>query len=132
LSEDKFPSEVRDFILTNIDSIGLLEVLNLVFKKRDREWTSAQASQELRSSDQSTDRHLMKLQALRIVTKSTQSPPTFKYEPSDPKLASVLDGLIIAYTVFPIRVMELIYQKPSSVLRDFAEAFKIRKDPKDG
>ena len=71
----------------------------------------------------------MKLYFLGALKKTAESPPTFAYEPNTPELAQAIDDLVVAYTVYPVRVMELIYRKP---MQSFADAFKIRKDPEDG
>lgn len=132
MSDEKISDDVRNFIIANVESIGQLEVLCLIYKNKDRSWTIRQVSNELRSSDVSAERQMGRLLSIGIISPEVASPESFRYAPATSELSDIVDRLVAAFTIYPIRVIDVIYKRPSEALRNFAEAFKIRKDPKDG
>ncbi len=132
LSDEKISEDVRTFIYSNVDSVGLIETLALLVHNKDRDWTSQQISQELRSNKDTVDHQLKRLTALGIVVPHEHDPQRYRYAPSSVELSAILEKLVDAFEIYPVRIIELIFKKPNEALRRFADAFKIRKDTEDG
>ena len=57
---------------------------------------------------------------------SARSPPETK--PASPELAQTVEDLAETYAHHLVAVTQLIHSKPGPGVREFAEAFRLRKD----
>jgi hypothetical protein len=131
LSTNKISREVRAFIITNIESVGLLEVLVLLFKERVQPLSASRITQELRANEQNIERHLKKLLELKLISVDTQNPLNYFYAPGN-EMDKTIQELITAFGTCPARVIETIYDRQREELQVFSDAFRIGKDKKDG
>ncbi|MEW6054973.1 MAG: hypothetical protein AB1540_00025 [Bdellovibrionota bacterium] len=125
---------LKSFILEYIESVGQLEVLKLLATHPKKEWSASMVSQELRGNDSSTAKYLADFSSkgIFIETSKIQKERLYRYQPKNEELAAKVAALIAAYATYNLRIITLIYDRPVERLRGFADAFKIRKDPKDG
>jgi hypothetical protein len=124
-SPDKIPETVKRIIAEHIDSVPELEAILLLRRTRDREWTADEAGARLYVSTTVAE-HLLAALVTRGFFASTSS--RFRYAPATPKLEAVVDELAAAYAEQLVTVTHLIDSKPSSGVRQFAEAFGLRRD----
>ncbi|HEY3917336.1 MAG TPA: hypothetical protein VGL83_06065 [Stellaceae bacterium] len=68
------------------------------------------------------------LQKSGLVDKSGNDPYQFQYWPTTPELDQLVTEVAAAYASAPAAVIEAILSAPSSSVRIFADAFKIKKD----
>jgi hypothetical protein len=52
----------------------------------------------------------------------------YRYGPASAELAAAVDELAVTYVRHLVQVTNIIHAKPSPGVRQFAEAFRIRKD----
>jgi hypothetical protein len=123
------PDHVRRFIAANIDSVGTLEVLLLLRDHREREWTPDEVARELRSGSEIAVDRLAFLRARGLVSEAAAEKPSFRYAPSRPDLARAVDDLASCYATRRVRVISLIYSKPTDQVLTFRDAFRFRKGP---
>jgi predicted ArsR family transcriptional regulator len=123
------PDHVRRFVAANIDSVGTLEVLLLLRDRHDRDWTADQVARELRSARDAAADRLDYLEAHGLLTSSDDGNPAFRYGPSRPVLSRAVDDLASCYATRRVRVISLIYSKPSDQVLSFGDAFRLRKPP---
>jgi biotin operon repressor len=123
------PPEVKEFIGRYILSVEQLEVL-LFLRENAQQFFSAQAvSKHLRSSPRSIQKRLEELKQQGFLTTRGEE---YRFEPNE-TLAKQVDHLAAVYVERRISIIELIFNRPLSAIRDFADAFKLKKeDPKDG
>jgi hypothetical protein len=107
------PDHVRRFVVANIDSVGTLEVLLLLRDHHWRNWTAAEVARELRSGTEAAIDRLAYLRARGLLGQAAGEKPSFRYAPSRPDLARAVDGLASSYASRRVRVVSLIYSKPS-------------------
>lgn len=131
MSDQKIPKEIQEFLIENIESVGQLEVLARILKDPKKTWTAEDLRSTLHSSHQAIEQHLKRLIKIGAVSYDSQN-GEYLYRPIDDRLNRILTALNSAYTTFPARVIEIVYNKSDQVLRDFVDAFKLRKDRKDG
>lgn len=131
LEDSGISAELKRFILNNIDSIELLEVLLLLRKDSKRSWTAAEVSSELRTDPKSAQRRLnyLSMKNLAVVEGSVGS---FRYQPITEELSKMVFQLDSAYRERKFSVINLIFSKPIDRIHVFADAFDFRKEKQDG
>jgi hypothetical protein len=126
------PSEVERFILDVISSVGQLEILLLLRETAPRQWTAGSVARELRFAVESVASRLEDLRARGLLALTAEEGPVYYFAPRDPKDADVVRAVAEMYETRRVSVITLIYSRPSDPVRQFADAFKIRKKDEDG
>jgi len=122
---DAISDVVRRLVLSRIDSVPELEAILLLREHAGRDWSPAEASQRLYVS-QAVGAHILATLAQRGLLSCTEQ--RYRYKPDTPELAQTVDALAEAYAHQLVAVTQLIHTKPSPGVREFAEAFRLRKD----
>ena len=129
------PQDVADFIVANIDSVGQLEVLLLLFQNRNKSWGYRSVSAELRTSDMAAHMTLAHLHQRRLVEANGASPPEYRFPDGRPDLEAIARALAQAYQDRRVTVISSIYSKPERPTRDpvrlFADSFKLKRNKDD-
>lgn len=133
MDSDHVPESLRTFICDYIDSVELLYVLLLLCQNPDREWTLNQLTAEIRSTDSSIEKRLNTLYSRHILLRNSldekvENKDIYVFSPSSEEIRKTVVELSEFYKLCPYRIVELIYSRPNHSLRNFANAFKIRKD----
>lgn len=102
---DPIPSSVVELVTRHITSVGLLELLLLARRTRDRVWTVDGASQELRTSPQSAAIQLEELARRGFLRREQEG---FRYVAADDLDVAVAD-LEHAYRTYRTRIVRLIF-----------------------
>jgi DNA-binding HxlR family transcriptional regulator len=132
LTDEAISHEVKRFISEYINSVELLEVLLLIRSAAKKEWSVDSISGELRSSPESVSKRLTDLCARGLVSRRDMPVPIYRYDPKTKELDVAITGLAQAYAERRTRVIDLIFSKPIDTLRNFSDAFKLRKDDENG
>ena len=116
---------VRRLIAESIDSVPELEAILLLRETSGREWNATEAGERLYVS-KTVAAHLLAVLVERgfFVTRDDRC----CYQPISPELAAAVDELATTYSRHLVEVTNLIHAKPSAGVRQFAEAFRLRKD----
>jgi hypothetical protein len=125
VSED-ISEKLKQFIFAHIDSVEQLEVLLIFHRDSGKCWDVQALSNELRANPTSIGKRIASLKTLGLITPQTD-PSKYCYHPKTPELAALTDSLAQAYKVRRHRVLELIFSSMKRA-KDFADAFKVRKD----
>lgn len=128
MADDPIPADVRAFVLAYIDSIAQLEALLLLRGRPQPEWTVAEVAQRLYISEEQTAAVLARLVADSLVVSSPTPPVRFAFRPASAELAGAVDRLADTYRGHLVPVTNLVHSKPKTRIREFADAFRIRKD----
>jgi hypothetical protein len=123
------PARVRDFVLAHIDSIEQLEVLLLLAARPTTAFTTVEISDELRTAPSSAANRLARLRDHRLIEVLPGDRHRLR---ADPELIAILTQVGEAYRHRRVSVVTLIYSRPSEVVRVFADAFVLKKGPKNG
>jgi predicted ArsR family transcriptional regulator len=117
---------VLAFVDRHICSIEQLEILLLVHRQRNRDWSARAVSDELRSNPESAAARLAELAEDGLVAATNAgSPPTYRYHATgdaDRTVAALAD----AYRDYRLRITERVFSKPDG-LSSFADAFRLRR-----
>jgi hypothetical protein len=121
------PAPVRRFIAGHIESVGQLEVLLLLRAAADKEWTPQEVARAVVTQPGSAAGWLDQLTADRLISRTGER---FRYGPADEAVERAVDELAESYAKYRVAVIGLIFSKPSEQVREFPEAFRLRR-PRD-
>ena len=120
---DDLPKHVRQLIVRHIDSIQQVEALELLSRDPEREWTSAQVSRTLHIPAQACATWLDQFVTAGLVDRGADG---VKHATRG-RDARAVDELIDLYGRRRTTVIEAIYNKPSSAIQSFSDAFRVRR-----
>jgi DNA-binding IclR family transcriptional regulator len=126
MSAVPIPESVRRFILLSVPSVPYLEAMLLLRALGRQAITVTEVSRRLYLPEARAAELVAQLVDMRVVTPNREG--TWRYEP-DPELAARIDELAQAYSTNLIGVAELIHSKSERRAAQFADAFKIRREP---
>lgn len=124
MSDPLIPTVVRQLIAERLDSIPELEAVLLLREGAPRGWTAEEAGRRLYVSTTVAAHVLAELRDRGFFVSDGDA---YRYQPESAALAEAVDALAIAYRGQLVAVTHLIHSKPSRNVRDFAEAFRLRK-----
>src|SRR3954465_5717026 len=108
----EIPEPVVSFIREWINSVEQLEMLLLLKRHPEKEWTAQEMSRALSSNPDAVASRLVPFEAVRLVAVKPGPEPRFRYQPSNPVLDETIRALAEAYSTYSVRVVSLIYSKP--------------------
>ena len=120
--------EVDRFIVEEIDSVPQLEALLLFWNRRPKNWSSAELARELYVSTDLAYDILRYLAHRQLIVEIEEGAGRYALRCEPDKTEGLLSSLDRIYRRELIRVSTLIHAKASRAVRDFASAFKFKKD----
>jgi hypothetical protein len=120
------PQSVDRFLRGSLHSVWELELLLLLHGQRGRSSTADALVHDLRASIAIVGTALGTLQLLGLIERTADD--SYRYAPASPELDQLVGELATAFAGSPVSVTEAILSAPSSSIRTFADAFKIKKD----
>lgn len=122
---ENIPQEVKEFLRKHINSVGQLEILFLLYKNPERDWSPKELSLELRTNQSLAERQLQELSRSSLVLIDDQGRGRCCTEQEQ---VDLVGRLVAFYNLRRAVVIEFIYSQPLEHIRSFADAFKIKKD----
>jgi hypothetical protein len=123
--DSPIPTDVREFILRNIDSIAEVEALLLLRGEPAICWNAATVATRLYITEAVASKSLEKLHALGVAVRGDDG--ASRYECASDDLKASVDRLVDSYRRYLIPVTNLIHTKSASRVRQFADAFNFTK-----
>ena len=125
------PQEVTTFLADHIESVLQLELLLLLRADPARLWSAAALAHEMKIDPVFTAAQLdtFYAQGLLAGEARTDAPgAAYRYAPASAALDATVAAVAAAYASHRVSIIGLIFSKPTSTLKSFADAFRIRKD----
>lgn len=119
------PRHVERFIGRYIVSVEQLEILLLLRRNAEKDWSPEEVARELATSSDSAVVRLSDLREAGLVAAVGRQ---FRYEPSSNDLRQAVDDLADSYGRRRVTVIGLIFAKPPDAIRSFAEAFRLKEE----
>lgn len=119
---------VYAFILENVDSVPHLEALVLLWNSRPVGWTCEELASRLYIPTDKVENLLADLVRLQLLAKSTGTPAKFSYNPVSEQQNEMMRLVDAAYRRDLVRISTMIHSKTSPSVREFARAFRIKKE----
>ena len=126
MTNNGISSELQKFIGHHIHSMEQIEILCLLAKSPSKSWSEEEVFKYIQSSRDSVAANLRSFCANHILTFESQTGYRFSPEPGD--RTRLAWELVKLYRERRVTVIEVIYKKRTDPIRDFAEAFRIRKE----
>lgn len=123
MADAELSPDLHRFIARHIESVEKLEILLLFFRDPAKSWHPTEIFQIIQSSPASVNQKIGELVADGFVTR--QKGDTFQFQLKSQTRVAALDE---AYRLRRIKVIEAIFSQATEELRDFSNAFKIRKE----
>jgi hypothetical protein len=120
--------QVAQFIIEQIDSVPQLEALLLLFNSRPKGWSLETMANSLYVRSDMAARILDSLLQCKLIAVDSHRPDVFFYASEDDYQNRLVEAVDAVYRKEVVRVSSLIHSKGSAGVRDFARAFRIKKD----
>lgn len=121
-------ARVQDFIARHIESVVQLEILLLLREGAGREFCPHQVAEELKIAPSWAGPHLRVLADRGMLARTEGKDPHYRYAPNTVELRSAIDELAQNYAERRVSVTALIFSRPPTPLREFSDAFRLRRD----
>ncbi len=126
MTRPELSPELRRFIVNSIPSVPFLEaVLLLLRAESQREWDAAAAARRLYLPEARTAELLRGLQDAGIAVGGEGG---VRYAPATEELRTAIDQLAAHYAADLVGITDLIHSRVDKKARQFADAFRWRKD----
>jgi hypothetical protein len=120
-------SQVERFIIEQIDSVPHLEALLLLWKARPEPRSVEDMARALYVPAEVAERVLSDLSSRDLIVRGSEAPNSYHYNATSERDA-LLKEVDTTYRTQLIRISGLIHSKASVAVRDFARAFRLKKD----
>jgi predicted ArsR family transcriptional regulator len=116
------------FIIERIDSVPHLEALLLLFNSQPKAWSIEEMANSLYVRSDVAARVLDSLLQRNLIAVDSHRPDVFFYRSEDDFQNRLVEAVDAIYRKEVVRISSLIHSKGSVGVRDFARAFRIKKD----
>lgn len=120
--------DAYEFLLKNIDSVPHLEALILFWNSRPVRWTCEEMTSRLYVPFERVGDVLRDLVRLQLVAESETTPPRFSYYSRSKEQDDMMRQVDEAYRRDLVRISTMLHEKASPAVRDFARAFRFKKE----
>ncbi|MBI4522488.1 MAG: hypothetical protein HY695_01605 [Deltaproteobacteria bacterium] len=128
MSKDFIPDDIAQFILQRIDSVAQMEALVLLCRNADEEWAIEALAKRLYISEQETTEILEHLCKDGLLLRKSNEPLRYQYQPDSGEIQELVNRVVDTYTRHLVPVTNLIHSAAKTRVREFADAFRFRKD----
>lgn len=119
-------TDLQKFIARHIHSVEQLEILCLFVESPGKAWSDAEVYRCIQSSQNSVSEKLHYFAQEGILARDPEA--TYRLSSSSQELAQLALDLAKAFRERRVTVIDTIYRMPDQAIRQFADAFRLRKD----
>jgi len=129
MPREPIPDELRRFILTSVPSVPFVEAMLLFMAKEGAAITPDEIARGLYMPRAAAGQVIDALRQAQIVAADAAQPEACRFAPASPELDAMVRNLATFYARDLIGVTDLIHSRTARWAQQFADAFRIRKDP---
>ena len=123
------PEDVRRFLDEQIESLEHLEILLLLEREGGRPLDAAGIARAVGLAPATTERRLSELQRRGLLVRTETG--AYRYAPSSDRVAALMPSLVALYREQRLTVIHAVSERALKRLRNFADAFRLRRDGGD-
>jgi hypothetical protein len=131
MTKNDIPADVRRFILTSIASVPHMEALMLVRATAPQRWSAHTLAQRLYVTPAAAGALLEDLAGAGMLMRDAAQSAWF-YDLRQNALCGLVERLAGLYASHLVAITVLIHSRLDRKAQQFADAFDLRKDTKDG
>jgi hypothetical protein len=124
---DPIPNAVALFLQANIDSVDQLEILRLIAKNSEQEYSDVQLAKDLQISQELVESQVKALHSRGLLNLVSEQPLVFKYGTRSSEQEIPLQTLIQTYLERPVSLIKMVYENQKQ-MKLFSEAFRLKGD----
>ncbi len=117
--------ELLGFLGLNVSSVEQLEILCLLVENPARAWSRMEVFRKIQSTEESVQNCLEKFTARGLASQRPDG--SYLFSGSAPQSTQAI-AIVKMYRERPVSVIESIYSQPLGAARNFADAFRLRKE----
>jgi hypothetical protein len=121
-------TDVYEYILTTIDSVPQLEALVLLWNSRPVKWTLEELASRLYIPDAEVQQLVRDLVRANLAMEWPGNPARFSFQAGSPERDELMFLVDAAYRRDLVRISTMIHNKASSPVREFAKAFRVKRE----
>jgi hypothetical protein len=122
------PGPAREFLHQCIDSVEQLEVLLLLQRTPDKSWTADSVADALGMARHAAAAALEGLGSRNLLDVRIAEGVFYQFRPGTPDLDAAARSVAQSYREHRALVLAIVAGRPSTTIRDFADAFRLRDD----
>jgi hypothetical protein len=118
-------SEVAIFLARFVSTVEQMEILCLFSKDSAKKWSVTEVFRAIQSSTASVSQCLELFVKQELLLREGEG--LYRFGPGSEEVAKGAMQATRAYRELPVKVIAMIYSQPPDAIRDFAEAFRLKK-----
>lgn len=127
MTREPIPEDIQRFILMTVTSVPYLEAMLLMHNEPMRKWTRGEVAARLYVNEAKSSLLLTELCEAGVAT-HVSNDDSYSYQPSSEEYHRMIGRLAKVYAENLVEVAQLIHSATGKKARQFADAFKWRKD----
>ena len=127
---DHIPVDVKQFIVSHINSIEQLEILVLLTESK-RAWSVTDLADKICTTVDSAKNRIESLKSAGLVSVSPVNPQAYVYQPRTHEVDAMVANLLKEYRERRISIINFIYSQPIQNIRTISDAFRLRPPEKE-
>jgi predicted ArsR family transcriptional regulator len=127
VSESELSPGLRELIDQYLGTIDEIEVLLWVFGRQGERHSAAAIAAGLHKPEESVRQQLQQLATNGFLVQH-ETEGTYSYSVGTPGVTDAIEELARLYEERPVTLINALYERSSTSVRSFADAFRIRKD----
>lgn len=120
--------EIEHFIMDEIDTVPHLEALLLLWNSRPKRWSVDEMAGALYIPPAAARNILRSLTRRRFLESVGEDPESYRYDSVSARRDNLVEAVDSAYRKELVRISRMIHAKGAPGVRQFAEAFRFKKD----
>ena len=121
------PVEVLTFVSENLRNMEELQLMLTICQAPQRWWDARTAASELGIDEVAAGRTLDRLATLNLLDIRITDDVRYQFRPGTEELVRLARGCVDAYRSNPIALFAAVQPPARRGIRDFADAFRLRK-----
>ena len=127
-----FAPSVVAFVTDHVRTLAELQLLMAIIQSGDRWWDATSAARELGLTLQDARRALDYFGTHNLLNIRITEDVRYQYCPGTPELRAGAEACAMAFRTRPLDLAQLVTGPSARSVRDFADAFRVRRKHSDG